>query len=106
MDLFSQVMKTPGLSNEIQQEIIIQKNKRNLIRQLKEIIKSSLEDIYQNEVFDFSKEPPLEEYYENKICESIEEWNENSVYCETEYSNNPCPKFHNIMLMVITDNFY
>jgi len=101
MDLFIQLMKTPGVSEEIQQEIIYQKNKINLINELKEIIDSSLEDIYQEEVIDFTDKD-----LNNKICESIEEFNENAVWCEKEYSSNPCEKFHHIILHNITGNFW
>tara|TARA_R110000796_G_scaffold201420_2_gene317607 strand:+ start:138 stop:461 length:324 start_codon:yes stop_codon:yes gene_type:complete len=107
MDLFIQLMKTPGLGEEIKKQIIINKNKnieinkKNLINELQEIIDSSLEDIYQEEVIDFTDED-----LNDKICESIEEFNENAIWCEKEYSSNPCEKFHHIILHNITGKFW
>ena len=92
MDLFIQLMKTPGVSEEIQQEIIYQKNKINLINELKEIIDSSLEDIFTQEV-----PVDMRDWEEWKLCESIEEHNEFGYMCD-DY-----PLFHNIMLCMIKD---
>mgnify|MGYP003646904361 CR=1 FL=1 len=82
MDLFIQLMKTQGLGEEIKEQIIINKNK-NI------------------EIIDFTDED-----LNDKICESIEEFNENAIWCEKEYSSNPCEKFHHIILHNITGKFW
>jgi len=101
MDLFIQLMKTPGLGEEIKEQIIINKNKnieinkKNLINELQEIINDSLEDIFSQEVpVDINMDWGQQEW---KLCESIEEHNEFGYMCD-DY-----PLFHNIMLCMIKD---
>jgi len=86
------------------QNLIIQKeaiqNRTNMIWELQQYITIAKEDIYQEEVIDFTDKD-----LNNKICESIEEFNENAIWCEKEYSSNPCEKFYHILLHNITNNF-
>ena len=92
MDLFIQLMKTSGVSEEIQQEIIYQKNKNiiknknNLIWELQQYISIAKEDIYQ--------------YYE-----SIEDFN---LMMETndDLWGNSTPRFYDIILMKIFNYEY
>tara|TARA_R110000772_G_scaffold43322_2_gene99901 strand:+ start:691 stop:1014 length:324 start_codon:yes stop_codon:yes gene_type:complete len=104
MDLFIQLMKTPGLGEEIKKQIIINKNKnieinkKNLINELQEIINDSLEDIFTEKVpVDLKPDTVWTWETEWRLCESIEEHNTFAYMCD-DY-----PLFHNIMLCMIKD---
>ena len=88
MDLFIQLMKTPGVSEEIQQEIIYQKNKNifqnrtDMIWELQQYINIAKEDIYER---DFK---------------SIEEFNIHMEIGEDLWGNST-PRFYSLILMKI-----
>jgi len=99
MELFIQLIKTPGLGQEIQQEILIQKNKKNIILELNKHINDSLETIKGEYVEDFTQEE------EEKLCESIEEWDKNCNYFKSGSMDGPY-YFQNILLDSITGVSY
>ena len=104
MDGFIQLMKTPGVSEEIQQEIIYQKNKNiiqnrtDMIWELQQYINIAKEEIFENEVpVDLNTVWDAPEW---KKCESIEEHNAFIYECDG------FPFFSTILICSIKDIGY
>ena len=96
MEAFMNVMKTPGVSEEIRQEIYIQKRRKNIIQELNKIIELSIQGIQEYEI----------ELENGKYIETIEEFNEDAYERDIAYSYNyrageTVSKFYNLMICYI-----
>ena len=113
MEGLMKLLNTRGVGEQLIDEIKINKNKnieinkKNLINELQDIIDSSLEDIFCNEIPILYNVIDVEDWeggvygdFEWKQVETIEEHNFMGHISE-DY-----PYFHKIMLMWCTNEFY